>query len=371
MDKLKVIYNDFYNISKIYLEKETNINTLDPDFDTDVSTLMCLIPLLEKKVCIISSSISDDDIISMMRYCNYKIFSFWFLKSGAVVKSVYNKLDEKDKDIFKNIFKNMLINTQILISLNNMYNSIRKDTANIIEDSKKIIEIINQIKKSSGESSAYQILQNNYSFIIKTINKVLSDEHYILKMIAVFDSKLVNDKDKLSEYRELFTISTESIIHGIKCVTDLDISTVVVDNNKYISFFKKVLSNVIIFQNNEINSQRFVYTIAKLYVLIYHQLTLNPKVIELLSDILESVKYKISIDEIKQKGITNLQTLIKFISDNKNLYKSIIVNEYINRENIIIELLQSIANDYNILSDGKIININYLIKIFKDRFNKF
>ncbi|AVI09727.1 virion core protein [Sheeppox virus] len=372
MDKLRTLYYDFFNISKKYLEKETNALTSDPNFELDVSILMNLVPVLEKKI---SSTISvltkDEDIILMMKYCNYKLFSFWFLKSDAVVKSVYNKLElENEKERFKTIFKDMLINVQTLISINNMYINLKQDTAEIVSDSKKIIDIINQIKNTNCESSAYKLLQNNHSFIVKTINKILSDENYLLKIIAVFDSKLLTDKSKLTEYREIFTISTESIIHGIKCISDLEISTIDVDNNKYIMFFKKILGTVILFQNNDLNSQKFIYIVAKLYFLINQQFKTNPNVGYLLTDVLDSIKTKISIDDIKQKGVNNLQSLIRFISDNKSSYKSILSEEYIKREGEIIDILQNISNESKIEYCGKIIDIRKLIKITKDRFFK-
>ncbi|AAK85058.1 hypothetical protein [Lumpy skin disease virus] len=372
MDKLRTLYYDFFNISKKYLEKETNVLTSDPNFESDVSILMNLVPVLEKKISsTISVSTKDEDIILMMKYCNYKLFSFWFLKSDAVVKSVYNKLElENEKEKFKTIFKDMLINVQTLISINNMYINLKQDTAEIVSDSKKIIDIINQIKNTNCESSAYKLLQNNHSFIVKTINKILSDENYLLKIIAVFDSKLVTDKSKLTEYREIFTISTESIIHGIKCISDLEISTIDVDNNKYIMFFKKILGTVILFQNNDLNSQKFIYIVAKLYSLINQQFKTNPNVGYLLTDVLDSIKTKISIDDIKQKGVNNLQSLIRFISDNKSSYKSILSEEYIKREGEIIEILQNISNESKIEYCGEIIDIRKLIKITKDRFFK-
>ncbi|ABQ43572.1 hypothetical protein [Tanapox virus] len=369
MDKLKILYNDFYKTSKKYLEQETNTKTLEANFELDVSILMNLVPILEKKVTFITSSITDENIILMMKYCNYKLFSFWFLKSGAVVKSVYNKLESDiEKEQFKNIFKEMLLNVQTLISLNNMYTNLKQDTAEIVSDSKKIIEIVNQIKNSTCESSAYHLLQNNYSFIVKTINKVLSDENYLLKMIAVFDSNLINDKNKLNEYREIFTISSNSIIYGIKCVSELEMPTIDIDNNKYVSFFKKVLGNVILFQNNDLNSHRFINVVSKLYVLIQQQLMTNPLVACLLTDVLDSIKAKISVEEIKQKGVRNFQSLIKFISENKSSYKLIISAEYIKREQQIIEILQTISNENKIEHNGKIIDVSNLIKITKNRF---
>ncbi|QDJ95040.1 virion morphogenesis core protein [Hypsugopox virus] len=368
MDKLKCFYNDFYQISKEYLERETKEQTSELNIDSDISTLMNMIPVLEKKVCTITTDITDEQVITMMKYCNYKLLSFWFLKSGAVVKSVYNKLSEDEKITFKNNFKNILLNIQTLISLNNMYNNLKQDTADIVSDSRKIIEIVNHIKNAKCDSSAYQLLQTNYSFIIKTINKILSDENYLLKMIAVFDSNLVTDKNKLNEYREIFTISSESVIYGIKCVSDLDISLINVENNKYTTFFKKVLANVILFQNNDLNAQKFINIVSKLYVLTYTQLTSNPMMAQLLNDVLESIKTKVSVDDIKQRGITNLQTLIKFISDNRTSYKSIIVDEYISRENIIMELLQNIINENHIEYNNELVSVEKIIKITKERF---
>ncbi|RAV24289.1 hypothetical protein DQE84_16440, partial [Staphylococcus warneri] len=82
------------------------------------------------------------------------------------------------------------------------------------------------------------------------------------------------------------------------------------------------------FQNNDLNSQKFIYIVAKLYSLINQQFKTNPNVGYLLTDVLDSIKTKISIDDIKQKGVNNLQSLIRFISDNKSSYKSILSEEY-------------------------------------------
>ncbi|ABI99090.1 hypothetical protein DpV84gp106 [Deerpox virus W-1170-84] len=374
MDKLKILYDEFYNVSKQYLEKETQTLTSPPNFESDVSIFINLVPILEKKVCVITPLITDENILLMMRYCNYKLFSFWFFKSGAVVKSVYNKLEtDEERTKFKTIFKDILLNVQTLISINNMYSSIKQDTADIVSDSRKIIELVNQFKNTTCESNAYKLLQNNHTFIVKTINKILSDQNYLLKIIAIFDSKLITDKDKLTEYREIFTISTESIIHGIRCISDLDIPTINLDNNnKYISFFKKILGTVILFQNNDLNSQKFVHIVSKLYVLIHQQFKTNPIVGYLLTDVLDSIKSKISIDDIRKKGVHNLQTLIRFIADNKTSYKSIISEEYIKREDTIIDILQTISNENQIEHDGKSVDMRHLIGLTKDRFfNKF
>ncbi|APG58316.1 protein A6 [BeAn 58058 virus] len=369
MEKLKQLYYSFYNTSKIYLERETSSKTLDANFESDVSIFMSLVPVLEKRICPISNDIDDENIILMMKYSNYKLFSFWFLKSGAVVKSVYNKLEsDEEKEKFKNTFKEILLCVQTLININNMYNNLKQDTSDIVADTKKIIDIINHLKNTTCETSAYKILQDNNSFIVKTINKILSDENYLLKIIAVFNTDLVTDKDKLIEYREIFTISTESIINGIRCISDLEIPSIDIENNKYISFFKKILSTVIIFQNNDLNAQKFVYIVSKLYVLIHNQFKTNPIVGYLLTDVLDSIKSKISIDDIKDKGVHNLQTLIKLISENRNFYKSILVEEYTKREDMVIGILQSIANENNIEHNGKIINIKYLIDITRNRF---
>ncbi|AUL80574.1 hypothetical protein [Vaccinia virus] len=88
--------------------------------DFDLNIFMTLLLVLEKKVCAITPPIEDDKIVPMMKYCSYQSFSFWFLKSGAVVKAVYNKLDYVKKEKRVDTSRDMLLNVQTLISLNSM-----------------------------------------------------------------------------------------------------------------------------------------------------------------------------------------------------------------------------------------------------------
>ncbi|UWK08635.1 Virion morphogenesis protein [Monkeypox virus] len=369
MDKLKVLYDEFVTISKDNLERETGLSASDVDMDFDLNIFMTLVPVLEKKVCVITPTIEDDKIVTMMKYCSYQSFSFWFLKSGAVVKSVYNKLDDVEKEKFVATFRDMLLNVQTLISLNSMYTRLRQDTEDIVSDSKKIIEIVSHLRASTTENAAYQVLQQNNSFIISTLNKILSDENYLLKIIAVFDSKLISEKETLNEYKQLYTISSESLVYGIRCVSNLDISSVQLSNNKYVLFVKKMLPKIILFQNNDINAQQFANVISKIYTLIYRQLTSNVDVGCLLTDTIESTKTKISIEKIKQTGINNVQSLIKFISDNKKEYKTIISEEYLSKEDRIITILQNIVNEHDIKYDNKLLNMRDLIVTFRERYS--
>ncbi|AST09316.1 virion core protein [Murmansk poxvirus] len=369
MDKLRVVYDEFVAISKEYLEKETGMTASDVDMDFDLNILMTLIPVLEKKIIPITSDIDNNDILKMMKYCSYQGFSFWFIKSGAVVKSVYNKLDEEKKEKFVNIFKEMLLNVKTLISLNSMYSRLKQDTEDIVSDSKKIMEIISHLRNSVNENAAYQVLQNNHSFISATLNKILSDENYLLKIIAVFDSKLISEKETLNEYKQLYTISTDSLVYGIKCICKLDMSSVQLTNNKYVLFVKKILPKIMLFQNNDVNSQQFANIVSRIYVLIYDQLGSNINVKNLLIETLESAKTKISLEKIKQSGINNIQGIIKFISDNKTEYKSIISEEYLSKEDKIIDILQDIVNEYNITYENKLLNVRSLIKTFREKYS--
>ncbi|ANS71184.1 virion morphogenesis core protein [Pteropox virus] len=368
MDKLKTLYEKFYCISKTYLESETGQQTDDPEFDVDVSTLMSIVPVLEQKVCEISPSLTDAEVIKLMKYCNYQLFTFWFMRSNAVVKSVYNKLSECEKKDFICTFKEMLTVTQTLIMLNNMYNNIKHDTEDIVADSKKILEIITQIKSLSGEGRIYHLLNSHYSFIVRTVNKIFSDENYLLKLVAVFDSEMVNNKQKLEEYRQLLTISTESLKHGIKCISELTFS-ISVEPNKYTTFFRKVLSNIIIFQNNsDLNATKFITSVSKMYILVYSQLKGNDDVRILLSNVLESLKTKVSPEDIKSRGVRNIQSLIGYISDHKSVYKSILEQEYTTREDNIVNLLQQIVNNNNICYNSEVLNVCDLIKTAKESF---
>ncbi|AEN03696.1 virion core protein [Yokapox virus] len=369
MDKLRVLYDDFVTLSKEYLEKETGITSSDVDFEFDLNILMTLIPVLEKKIITITQDIDNDNILKMMKYCSYQSFSFWFIKSGAVVKSVYNKLDDDKKELFLTTFKEMLLNVKTLVSLNSMYSKLKQDTEDIVSDSKKIMEIISHLRNAVNENAAYQVLQTNHSFISATLNKILSDENYLLKIIAVFDSKLIMEKDKLNEYKQLYTISTDSLVHGIKCICKLDMSSVQLNNNKYVLFVKKTLPKIMLFQNNDINSQLFANIVSRIYVLIYNELTSNINVKNLLLETLESAKTKISLEKIKQSGINNIQGIIKFISDNKTEYKTIISQEYISKEDKIICILQDIVNEYNITYENNLLDIRSLITSFRTKYS--
>ncbi|AWU47140.1 Virion morphogenesis [Sea otter poxvirus] len=368
MDKLRELYDEFYSISKTYLEKETGQQTDSPDFEVDVTTLMSIVPILEKKVCCISQDITNEQVLRLMRHCNYQVFSFWFMRSDAVVKSVYNKLTDDMRDVFVCLFKDMLTVTQTVISLNNMYNNIRQETADIVADSKKILEIIASMRSLSGEGKIYNLLQSHFVFIVKTINKILSDKNYLLKLVAVFDSDLVANKDKLDEYRQLLTISTEGLIYGIQCVSDITMD-IPIDQNKYTLFLKKVLANVLLFQNNSsLNPNKFITAVSKLYILIHDQLRDNEDVRQILTDVLESLKTKVSVDDIKSKGIKNLQSLIGYISNNKTMYRSLIETEYITREKDIICTLQQIIVKHNVCINDKLVDIETLISSAKQNF---
>ncbi|AUL80573.1 hypothetical protein [Vaccinia virus] len=231
------------------------------------------------------------------------------------------------------------------------------------------MEIVSHLRASTTENAAYQVLQQNNSFIISTLDKILSDENYLLKIIAVFESKLTSEKETLNEYKQLYTISSDCLVYGIRCGSNRDIASVQLSNNKYVLFVKKMLLKIILFQINDINGQKFANVISKIYTLIYRQLASNVDVGCLLTGAIECAKTKISVEKIKQTGINKVQSLIKFISDNKKKCKTIISEEYLSKDDRIITILQDIVNEHNKKYDNKLLNMRDLIVIFRDRYS--
>ncbi|CCD83277.1 conserved hypothetical pox protein [Squirrelpox virus] len=372
MERLRELYTEFHRISKEFLERESGLFTDPVDFDTDVDTLMSMVPVLESKVCAIAPCMNCDSVVRLMRHCDYQVFSFWFLRSNAVVKSVYNHLNEKEREHFANVFRDMLLATQKIRALNTMYNNIRQDTADIVEDSKKLMELISHVRSLGGDGRTLNLLNANFAFIVRTINKILSDPNYLLKLVAVFDSKLLESREKLEEYRGLFTISTESVKFGVRCVSDLNIRSIPFETNKYTSFLRRVLSNVILFQDGDLSPSRFTVAVYKLYMLVLGQLRTNASVSEIVSEVVGSVKEQVSPDAFKNRGVRNVQSLVKHISENKGEYRRIIADEYNKREGTILDALQRIADENGVYHDGSKLDVRALVlAAYENFFSKF
>ncbi|ATI21206.1 virion morphogenesis core protein [Eastern grey kangaroopox virus] len=361
MERFRSLYALFYERSKFYLESGTGTAVGDTDLDADLDTFLTVIPLLERKVCAISADMPAEKVVQMMKYFNYKLLSFWFLRSDAVAKSIYKRIaDESERARFLDLFRDTLVSAKVIVSLNAVYRNIKRDTDEIIQDSKRIMEIFAHMRKTSGDQQAYRLLVDNHAFIVRTLNKVLSDENYILKIISLFNTELVTDRDKLEEYREVFTFSTDGAVHGIRCFGRITIDGVEPVHSKYVDIFRRMLNNVLLFQNHALNSKQFVSVVGKLYRLMYEELTGNEEVGRFLSAVMEAMKARISVEELKRRNVGNLQNLISEISRNRDTYRELIAEEYAKHRSWLTCILQEIVDRRGVRYDGAPVNIGFV-----------
>lgn len=370
MDRLRCCYARFYDISKDYLSRGTGMCVDCFDFETDVDTLVAMVPMLESSVCPITPDMTDANVLSLMKHCSYQALSFWFLKSNAVVKSVYNSIpSEEERREFASVFKEVLLSAQTIVSLNAMYKSIRSDTEEIVDDSKKLMEIVAQIRGANGSKSIMKILQGHYSFLVKCLNKVFSDENYVLKLVAVFDSSLLTDKEKLKEYREMLLISAESAAHGIRCISDVDIASVTIDGDraKYLQFIKKITSSMLVFQNRELRPAKFAAAVCKLYVVLYNEFKTNASIAQLVREVIDSLRGKLAPQDLKSAGVKNVQTLVRYVANHRTLYKDLLAGEYSTREGSLVEIVQGVISANGITYRGEPLQIRDLIAMVKEK----
>ncbi|WZD65176.1 hypothetical protein [Pseudocowpox virus] len=370
MDRLRSSYERFYEISREHLSRCTGICVDCLDFDTDVDTLVSMVPVLESSVCPIAPEMSEADVLALMKHFNYQALSFWFLKSNAVAKSVYNSIaDAEQKREFVQVFRDVLLAAQTLVSLNAMYRNMRSDTEEIIEDSKKIMELISHIRGANGANPIMKILQNHYSFLVKCLNKVFSDENYVLKLVAVFDNSLMTDKQKLKEYQELLRVSADSAAHGIRCVSDLEIASVSIegDRAKYLQFLKKIMGSMLVFQNKDLKPAKFATAVCKLYVVLYNEFKTNVEIGKLVRDVFESLRGKFSPQDLKSVGVKNVQTLVRYVANHRALYKEVLAGEYCAREGSLVDIVQSVIAENGITHCGRPIVVRELLAMIKEK----
>ncbi|AIZ77333.1 hypothetical protein SB87_gp080 [Parapoxvirus red deer/HL953] len=370
MDRLRVCYSRFYEISREHLARCTGLCVDCMDFETDVDTLVALVPMLESSVCAISPEMSDADVLALMKHCSYQALSFWFLKSGAVVKSVYNSIrDEAEQREFLAVFREVLLAAQTIVSLNAMYKNIRSDTEEIVDDSKKIMEIVAQIRAANGANAIMKVLQAHYSFLVKCLNKVFSDENYVLKLVAVFDNSLLTDKQKLKEYRDLLLVSAESAAHGIQCVSDIDVSSVSIegDRAKYLQFIKKVTSGMIVFQNKSLRPVKFATAVCKIYVVLYNEFKTNAAIAALIRDVIESLRAKLAPQDLRSAGIKNVQTLVRYVANHRALYRDLLAGEYSTHEGSLVDIVQAVIDANGITYCGDGLQFRALVEAVKEK----
>ncbi|ASC55559.1 hypothetical protein SePPVgORF074 [Seal parapoxvirus] len=370
MDRLQKCYSRFYEISKEYLHKGTGMCVDCFDFETDVDTLVAMVPMLESSVCAISPDMPDASVLALMKHCNYQALSFWFLKSNAVVKSVYNSIPcEDERREFLCVFKDVLLSVQTLVSINAMYRNIRSDTEEIIDDSKKLMEIVSQVRSASGSNIVLKILQSHYSFLVKCLNKVFSDENYVLKLVAVFDNSLMTDKQKLKDYRDLLRVSAESAAHGIQCVSNVEVASVAIegDRAKYLAFIKKVTSSMLVFQNKSLRPVKFATAVCKLYVVLYKEFKTNVEIGKLVKEVIQSLRDKLSPQDLKGAGVKNMQTLVRYVANHRALYKDMLAGEYSTREDLLVDIVQRVIADNGVTYCGKPIVVRELLNMVKEK----
>ncbi|UWX11411.1 CRPV-302 [Crowpox virus] len=369
MNKFKKMYDEFYNFSKPYLESSSGKKVSKKDAESDLIALLASLPVLEERIGTINSEMSTECIIRAMQNTDFRMFTFWYMRSDAKVKSLYNKIKEdEEKQKFIEIFKNMLMSVKVIASINNMYCNMKKDTNEIVEDVKKILEIVSLLKGVSNEQHAYKVLMDNSSFITKTINKVLADSDYIIKVIALFNTDVVSDKIKLEEYKDIFSFSKDNVIFGIKCFSEVDVNGIDNINNKYIQFFKKILSNIIMFQASQVKVNQFIQVLSKLSSVIYSEIKTNETLHVIFREILDSLKGKVSIEDLKRRKVNNLQGLIGEISSNREMYKNIFIEEYAKHRNTLISAIQSIVDSYNIKYKEGDIDIEFIFDFIQDNY---
>ncbi|QRY18977.1 ORF-107 [Teiidae poxvirus 1] len=369
MDKFKKLYDEFYEFSKSYLERSTNQLVGDKDPDSDLESLLTILPILERKIGCINSDLSCESVICAMQHTRYEMFMFWFLRSSANIKSLYNKiLEGEEKEKFMALFKNLLLSVKTISAINNMYSNIKKDTNEIMCDFKTLLEIISKLKNSTNEQQAYKVLTENSSFITKTINKVLADNNYFIKIISLFNNDIVADKVKLEEYRDIFSFSKDNVIFGIRCFSNITIDGMGQVSNKYVQFFKRLLCNVIFFQASGVKTTQFVSVCSKLVSIIYSEIRINESVHVLFKEILISLKEKVSIEDIKRRGVNNFQGLIGEIANNREMYKNIFIEEYAKHKITIVAVLQNIMSDYVIRYNDDEIDVEFIFDFLQDNY---
>ncbi|ARF02787.1 SWPV1-216 [Shearwaterpox virus] len=369
MDKFKRAYNDFYEFSKPYLERSSGQKVGKKDPESDLLALLSSLPLLEEKIGALNNEMSIETVICAMQNTDFRMLSFWYMRSDAKVKSLYNKIaTECEKQKFIEIFKNMLLSVKVIASINNMYCNMKKDTNEIVEDVKKILEIISLLKNVGTEQQAYKILMDNNSFITKTINKVLADSDYIIKIIALFNTDVVSDKIKLEEYKDVFSFSKENVIFGIRCFSNITVDGIEHMNNKYIHFFRKILSNIMMFQASEVKVNQFIQVFSKLSKIVYSEIKTNDTLHVLLKEVIESLKEKVSIEDLKQRKVNNLQGLIGEISSNREMYKTIFIEEYTKHRTTLILAIQCIVDSYNVKYQEGDIDVEFIFDFIQDNY---
>ncbi|AUD40277.1 hypothetical protein fgpv_183 [Flamingopox virus FGPVKD09] len=370
MEKFRNTFIEFYELSKKYLENITGQKVYEVNFDNDIDSFLTVFPILESKIgCDINCTMSDEAVILAMQQVEFKMFTFWYMRSAANVKSMLNKITDKEtKERFIRIFKDMLVYAKVITSINNMYSNMKKDTNEIVQDLKKILEIVSLIKSVNNEQQAYKILMDNNSFIIRTINKVLADSNYIIKIIALFNTDVVSDKIKLEEYKDVFSFSKENVIFGIKCFCDITIDGIDQINNKYVNFFKKILPNIILFQTSCVKTTQFVNIFSKLSSIVYSEILTNERLHVLFSEIMTSFKTKVSIEDLKKRKVNNIQGLIGEISNNREMYKNIFVEEYEKHKTTLISIVQCITDHYNINYKENSVDIEFIFDFIQEHY---
>ncbi|WOC35465.1 hypothetical protein [Equine parapoxvirus] len=369
MDRLRSSYARFFEISREHLERGTGLRVDAVDFGTDVDTLVAMIPVLES-VRPISAAMSDADVLALMKHCNYQALSFWFLKSNAVAKSVYNSIgDEGGRREFLRTFRDVLLSAQTLVSINAMYRNIRQDTESIIEDSKKLMELVAHVRGATGANAVLRVLQTHHAFLLKTLNKVFSDENYVLKLVAVFDNSLVTDKEKLQEYRELLLVSAESAAHGIQCVSDVEVESVAIegDRAKYLAFVKKITSGMLVFQNKELRPVKFATAVCKLYLVLYREFRENAAISALVREVIDSLRAKLSPQNLRASGVKNLQTLVRYVAGNRSAYRELLAGEYSARESSLVDIAQRVVDENGVTYCGERVDVRALLGAVKEK----
>ncbi|QGT47464.1 ORF165 [Saltwater crocodilepox virus] len=371
MEKFRRVYQTFFEISRLHLERSGE-RTADPDPESDVQTLVSALAAAEGRLGRrIDADLPDDDVVRCMKMISYRVLSFWFLRSPAVVKSVYKSLPEAERGRFLALFRDLLVAAQTIGNLNALYSNIKQDASEIIDDSKKLLEIMQKVKAASNDNQAFSVLNANATFISTLINHALSDENYLVKIIAIFYDDLVTDREKLEFYKEIFSLSTENVLDAVGHLMRLEVGSRVdapSQNSRYVKFFKKILCKVSILQNHNIDSHALLVKVLRLYAVVRDEITSNDELIALGRGALDEFRAKLDLDDLKQERISSLRSMLGYINSNRSFYRDVVVETFRKFQAESTRILRGVIARHALKYDGRAVDLDAFVSVVYDKY---
>ncbi|ABJ09018.1 hypothetical protein CRV127 [Nile crocodilepox virus] len=371
MEKFRRVYRDFVEISCRHLERSGE-RTADPDPESDVQTLVSALAAVESRLGRrVDADLSDDDVVRCMKMISYRVLSFWFLRSPAVVKSVYKSLPDAERARFLALFRDLLVATQTIGNLNALYSNIKQDASEIIDDSKKLLEILQKVKAAANDNQAFSVLNANATFISTLINHALSDENYLVKIIAIFYDDLVTDREKLEFYKEIFSLSTENVLDAVGHLMKLEVGSCVnapSQNSRYVKFVKKILCKVSVLQNHNIDSHALLVKVLRLYAVVRDEITSNDELIALGRGALDEFRAKLDLDGLKQERISSLRSMLGYINSNRSFYREVVVKTFRKFQAESTRLLRCVIARHALKYDGRAVDLDAFVSTVYDKY---